>query len=73
MVVIIILLLINKLLNILLVTKMIKKIRALCVSFPKINTNRSFDENNCMYFMIEEEKFLINEIWEKVGSIIKKN
>ena len=73
MVVIIILLLINKLLNILLVTKMIKKIRALCVSFPTINTYRSFDKNNCMYFMIEEEKFLINEIWEKVGSIMKKN
>ena len=52
---------------------MIKKIRPLCVSFPKINTNRSFDKNNCMCFMIEDKKFLINEIWEKVSNIIKKN
>ena len=51
---------------------MIKKIRPLCVSFPKINTNRSFDKNNCMCFMIEDKKFLINEIWEKVSNIIKK-
>ena len=39
-----------------------------------MSTYRSFDKNNCMYFMIKEEKFLINiiKIWEKVSNIIKK-
>ena len=33
-----------------------KKIRPLLIFFPKISTYRSFDKNNCMYFMIKEEK-----------------
>ena len=35
----------------------------------------SFDKNNCMYFMIKEEKGFdkYNEIWQKVSSIIKNN
>ena len=39
-----------------------------------MSTYRSFDKNNCMYFMIKEEKFLINiiKIWKKVSNIIKK-
>ena len=35
----------------------------------------SFEKNNCMYFMIKEEKSFdkYNEIWQKVSSIIKNN
>ena len=48
--------LVNKILNILLVTRMIKN-RPLCKFFPKMSTYRSFNKNNCMYFMIKEKSF----------------
>ena len=39
-----------------------------------MSTNRSFDKNNCMYFMINKKKLFdkYNEIWEKVSHIINK-
>ena len=45
-----------------------KKIKALCIFFPKMSTYRIFDKNNCMYFMVKEEKFFdkYNEISEKI-------
>ena len=34
----------------------------------------TFDKNNCMYFMIKEEKCFdkYNELWEKVSNTIKE-
>ena len=39
-----------------------------------MGTYRSFDKNECIYFLIKEEKIFdkYNEIWEKVRNIIKK-
>ena len=39
-----------------------------------MSTYRSFDKNNCMYFMTKEEKVFDkhNEIWENNSKIIKK-
>ena len=39
-----------------------------------MSTHRSFDKNNCMYFMTKEEKVFDkhNEIWENNSKIIKK-
>ena len=42
-------LLVNKILNISLVTKMIKEIRPLCTLFLKMSTYRSFDRNDFIY------------------------
>ena len=42
-------LLVNKILNISLVTKMIKEIRPLCILFLKMSTYRSFDRNDFIY------------------------
>ena len=58
---------INKNLNILFVTKMLKKIKPLCIFPPKMG----------MYnkdFLIKDEKPFdkYNKIWEKVSNIIKK-
>ena len=38
-----------------------------------MSTYRSFDKNDCMYFVIKEEKVFdkYNETWEKVSNIIK--
>ena len=51
-----------------------KKIRSLCLFFPKMSTYRSFDKYS-KYFMIKEEKFLINitKFGKKVSNIIKQN
>ena len=40
-----------------------------------MSTYRSFDKNNCMHFMIKEDKVFdeCNEIWEKVNNIIKRS
>ena len=53
---------------------MISKNRSLNILFPKLSIYRSFDKNNCMYFMIKEEKVFdkYNEIWEKVSNVIKE-
>ena len=58
---------VNKNLNILFVTKMLKKIKPLCIFSPKMG----------MYnkdFLIKDEKPFdkYNKIWEKVSNIIKK-
>ena len=39
-----------------------------------MSTSRSFDNNNFMYFLINEEKIFdkYSEIWGKVTNIIKK-
>ena len=39
-----------------------------------MGTYRSFDKNDCMYFMIKEEKVFIeyNNIWRKVDNVIKQ-
>ena len=52
-----------------------KKIRSLCIFFPKMSTYRNLDESNCMHFMIKEENVFdkYNEIWENVSNIIRKN
>ena len=55
---------------------MIKKIRLLCIFFPKRNAYRiDFDEIECMYFMIKKGKVFgkYMEFREKVSNIIKKN
>ena len=55
---------------------MIKKIRPLCIFFPKVSAYKiDFDETEFMFFMIKEEKFFDKymEIWGKVSNIIKKN
>ena len=54
---------------------MLKKIRPLCIFFPKLSEYRKdFDESKCMSFLIKNEKLLekYNEIWKKVTNIIKK-
>ena len=53
---------------------MIKKIRPLCIFFPKTSAYRiDFDETECMNFTIIEEKVFDKymEIWEKVSNLIK--
>ena len=47
------------------------KNRPFCILFPKVSAYRiDFDENECMYFMIKEEKVFDKymEMWEKVNS-----
>ena len=57
------------------VTKTIKKIKSLCILFPKMITFRSFDKTNCTYLLINEENInetgKYNEIFEKVSNLIK--
>ena len=55
-------------LNNLSVTKMIKKIRPLCIFLPKMNAYRKdFDESKYMSFLMKEDELLekYNKIWEK--------
>ena len=62
-------------LNILLVTKMLKKLTFMHI-FPKMSLYRiNFDKTRCMYFLVKDVIFLekYNEIWEKVGNSMKKN
>ena len=52
-----------------------KKIRPICIFFPKRNAQRiDFDETECMHFMIKEEKLFgkYMEFRKKVSNI-KKN
>ena len=47
-------------------TKMVKKVKSLCVMLPKISAyRRDFDETKYMSFLIKNEKLLdkCNEIW----------
>ena len=52
-----------------------KNIRPLCIFLPKMSACRKdFNKTKCMPFLIKDEKLLqkYNEIWKKVGNIIKK-
>ena len=52
-----------------------KKTRSLCIFFPKVSAYRTdFDETECIYFMIKEEKVLDKymEIWKKFNNMTKK-
>ena len=66
---------VKKDLNILLVTKILKKIKTLCIFLPKMTAYRKdFDETEYISFLIKDDEFLekYNEIWEKVQNILKK-
>ena len=69
---------VNKISDISLATKIIKKIRLLCILFPKVSAYRiGFDENECVCLIIKEDKWLIKvvdkymDIW-KVDNTTKK-
>ena len=67
-------LLVSKILNILLVTKMIKKLYFYAYSVQNSIQSiyrKDFDESKCMYFFIIDEKFFnkYNGIWEKISNI----
>ena len=51
-------------LNISLATKMIKKIKSLCIFLPKVR--RDFNETKYMSFLIKDDELLekCNETWE---------
>ena len=56
----------NKILNISLVTKILKN-RHLCILRPKMSIyKKGFDKNKCIYFLIKNERFFEkhNDIWE---------
>ena len=66
---------VKKDLNILLVTKILKKIKPLCIFLPKMTAYRKdFDETKYISFLIKDDEFLekYNEIWEKVKNSLKK-
>ena len=66
---------VKKDLNILLVTKILKKIKTLCIFLPKMTAYRKdFDETKYISLLIKDDEFLekYNEIWEKVQNILKK-
>ena len=66
---------VKKDLNILLVTKILKKIKPLCIFLPKMTPYRKdFDETKYISFLIKDDEFLekYNEIWEKVKNSLKK-
>ena len=69
-------LLVSKILNVSLVTKMIEKIIPLCIFCPKmIIYRRDFDKTKFMYFLIKNNFFFFekyNEIWEKKLAILSK-
>ena len=63
---------VNEILNISLVTKVIKK---LDLFFPEMSIYKRYsDKTKCMYFMIKDENFFDKymPISEKVSNIIKK-
>ena len=67
-------LLVNKILNISLIRKIIKKIKTLCIFHPQVITyKRNFDKNRRFYFLIKEQKVFLKymEILERVRNIIK--
>ena len=52
-----------------------KKTRPLCIFFPKVSAYKTdFDETECIYFMIKEEKVFDKymEIWKKFNNMTKK-
>ena len=52
-----------------------KKVRPLCIFFPKTGEyRRDFDKANCKCFLIKDKKLWekYNEIWGSVSNIIKK-
>ena len=54
---------VNKISDISLATKIIKKIRLLCILFPKVSTYRiGFDENECVCLTIKEDKWLMKVV-----------
>ena len=63
---------VNKILNISLVTNIIKKLDLYANSF--FIYKRYSDKTKCMYFMIKDEKMFDKyiTIWEKVSNVIKK-
>ena len=66
---------VKKDLIILLVTKILKKIKTLCIFLPKMTAYRKdFDETKYISFLIKDDEFLekYNDIWEKVQNILKK-
>ena len=67
---------INNILNIWLLTKIIKIFRRLCILFPEINACRTvLDEIECIWvFLMKVEEFLekYNEIWVNVSNMIKE-
>ena len=69
-------LLVSKILNVSLVTKMIEKIIPLCIFCPKmIIYRRDFDKTKFMYFLIKNNLFFFekyNEIWGKKLAILSK-
>ena len=55
--------------------KVAKKIRPLCIFFPKMSAYRKdFDETKYMPFLIKDDELIekYNEIWEKVKKSTKK-
>ena len=65
----------NKILNISLVTIIIRKIRPLCIFFLEKSEYRiEFDTTACMSFLMKDEEYLAqyNEMLEKVSNIIIK-
>ena len=66
---------VNKTLNISLITKVINKLE-LYAYFPEMGIYKKyFDKTKCTSFMIEDQKFFDKYIksWEKVSNVIKTN
>ena len=60
-------LLVKRVLNILLVTKIVKNVRPLCILLPKMSEyGRDFDETKCKFFLIKGD-----ELFEKYNEIRK--
>ena len=60
---------VKKDLNILMATKMLKKIKPLCIFLPKMSAYRKdFNETKYIYFLIKDDELLkrYNKIWKKV-------
>ena len=67
---------VKRFLNILLPTRILKKIRPLCLFFPKMSGyRRDFDETKYISFLIQDDELLekYNEICEKLEKASKKN
>ena len=67
---------VKRFLNILSPTRILKKIRPLCLFFPKMSGyRRDFDETKYISFLIQDDELLekYNEICEKLEKASKKN
>ena len=67
---------VKRVLNILSLTRILKKIRPLCLFLPKMSGyRRDFDETKCISFLIKDDELLekYNEICEKLKKAPKKN